>query len=58
MNRDTVREPVMSFVSQASRVNRSCRVARCCRVQVTTELDILESNVIKKLKDLNKTPQL
>ena len=52
MNRDTARDPVMSFVSQTSRVNR------CCRVQVTTELDISETNVIKKLKDLNETPQL
>ena len=58
MNRDTARDLVMSFVSQTSRVNRCCRVARCCRVQVTTELDISETNVIKKLKDLNETPQL
>ena len=58
MNWDTARDLVMSFVSQTSRVNRCCRVARCCRVQVTTELDISETNVIKKLKDLNETPQL
>ena len=58
MNRDTARDLVMSFVSQTSRVNRSCRVARCCRVQVTTELDISETHVIKKLKDLHETPQL
>ena len=58
MNQDTARDLVLSCVSQTSRVNRCCRVARCCRVQATTELDISESNVINKLKDLNETPQL